>query len=339
MRLTKAAQPSDKRPQAEHPSTNRGNALAGLLSKRAGGFLLFTILYGCVFAAHFTHLFRFSLEQQHYSHFSLIPLVSFYLMYLHRQTLLAQAAYWARGGIPVVLLGVLCYLLGLELRSSLNQHDIVALMTFGVIIVWVGGFMTFFGLPTTRIVLFPLGFLIFMIPLPEALLSSVITALQYASAEVVSLLFELTPVPVARDGLFFALPGLTIEVASECSSIRSSLALFITCVLANHLLLRRWWSKAVVLLLVFPLAVFKNGVRIVTLCLLTLHVDKGFMQGDLHTRGGAVFFGLALAILVPIFLGLGKLEARHADPGQEAGEPAEGRDRNYGSSSDQEHCP
>ena len=73
------------------------------------------------------------------------------------------------------------------------------------------------------------------------------------------------------------------------------------------------------LLLVFPLAVFKNGVRIVTLSLLTLYVDKGFMTSDLHSRGGIVFLGLALAILLPIFLGLRELELRHTGPGQEPG--------------------
>jgi exosortase len=136
--------------------------------------------------------------------------------------------------------------------------------------------------------------------------------LQYASAEVTYFLFMLTPLPVFREGLYFALPGLQIEVASECSSIRSSLALLITSVLASHLCLRRWWSKAVIWSLVYPLAVFKNGVRIVTLCLLTLYVDKGFIQGGLHTRGGAVFFGLALAMLLPILLALRKLEVRRA---------------------------
>ena len=118
-----------------------------------------------------------------------------------------------------------------------------------------------------------------------------------------------------RDGLYFALPGLNIEVARECSSIRSSMALLITSVLVNHLLLRRWWSKAVVLLLVFPLAVFKNGVRIVTLSLLTIYVDAGFMRGGLHTKGGAVFFGLACVILLLICLGLRKLEAWQGGPG------------------------
>jgi exosortase len=279
--------------------------------------LLFNILYGSVFGAYFVQFFRFSLEQEYTPHFSLILLVSLYLMHARRKALFAQAAYCVQGGLPFVLVGILCYVLGVKLRFDLSPHDFMALTALGAVTVWVGGFVMFFGLPATRITLFPLGFLLFIIPLPEALLLRIITALQYASAEVVSLLFQLCPFPFTRESLYFTLPGLHIEVARECSSIRSSLALCIACMLANHLLLHRWWSKAAVLLLVFPLAVFKNGVRIVTLSLLTLYVDKDFMASDLHSKGGVVFFGLALAMLLPIFLGLRKLELRHAGAGQE----------------------
>ena len=319
MRLIQIAQSSDKRPRSDNPLTHQVRALIGLLCTRASGFLLFNILYGSVFAAYFVQFFRFSLEQEYTPHFSLILLISLYLMHARRRTLFAQAEYCVQGGLPFVLVGMLCYMLGLGLRPDLSPHDFMALTALGIVIIWVGGFVTFFGLSATRIALFPLSFLIFIIPLPEALLFRVITALQYASAEVVSLLFQLFSLPFSRESLYFTLPGLNIEVARECSSIRSSLALCIACVLANHLLLRRWWSKAAVLLLVFPLAVFKNGVRIVTLSLLTLYVDKGFMASDLHSKGGVVFFGLALAMLLPIFLGLRKLELGHACAGQEPG--------------------
>jgi exosortase len=229
-------------------------------------------------------------------------------------------------------------MLGLQVRPDLSPHDFMALTALGMVTVWVGGFVTFFGLRATRIALFPLSFLIFIIPLPEALLFRIITALQYASADVVALLFQLCPFPFTREGVYFTLPGLSIEVARECSSIRSSMALCMACVLANHLLLRRWWSKAVVLLLVFPLAVLKNGVRIATLCTLTLYVDKGFLEGDLHSRGGVVFFGLALAMLLPTFLGLRKIESWHAGSGQEHEGSTERKDKHHGSISDQENC-
>src|SRR5215510_8921007 len=312
MKLMKEAGFSDKPSSSENLLVNRAKAPSGLLSRRAGFFLLFNILYGFVFSAHFAQFFRFSLEQEYSPHFSLILLVSLYLMYTRGQKLCASAAYWVRGGVPLVLAGVLCYVLGLALQPGLSQHDFLALTTLGVDTIWIGAFVAFFGFQATKTVLFPLGFLVFIIPLPEVLLSHIITALQYASADMVDVLFQLTPLPVLREDLSFILPGLSIEVASECSSIRSSMALLISSTLVSHLLLRRWWSKAVVVLLVFPLAVFKNGVRIVTLTLLTIYVDKGFMKGGLHTRGGAVFFGLACAILLLVLVGLRRLEARQA---------------------------
>lgn len=314
MHMEKHVEPGERPPRPEPLLTHREPVL---LSKRAAGFGLFTLLYGVAFATHFVHLYRFSLTQKDVPHFSLILLVSLYLLHARRQNLLGCVAYAARAGIALVLLGTLTYLLGLTLRTSLSPTDFLSMTTCGSVIAFLGGFVTFFGLAATRAALFPLGFLIFVIPPPEALLYHSITALQLASAEVTDLLFTLIGLPVLREGTSFVLPGLHIEVARECSSIRSSMALLISSVLMSHLLLRRWWSKTVLLLLVFPLAVFKNGVRIVTLSLLTIYVDPGFMHGDLHTRGGAVFFSLSCVILLGILLGLRKLEICQVKPSQE----------------------
>lgn len=87
----------------------------------------------------------------------------------------------------------------------------MALTALGILTVWVGGLVMFLGLPAARIALFPLRILIFIIPLPEVLPFRIITALQYASAEVVSLLFQLFPLPFTREGLYFTLPGLKLN--------------------------------------------------------------------------------------------------------------------------------
>jgi exosortase len=305
-----------KRSRSANLLVNRVKALTGLLSKRACLFLLFNLLFGVVFSAHLAHLCFFSLHQQHYPHLGLILLVMLYLMYTHRQALFARAAYCAWGGIPLVVVGVLCYFLGIQQQPHLSQNDFLALTTLGVVTIWIGGFVTCFGLPGIRVAPFPLGFLLLAIPLPDILLAYVITTLQSASADVTEVLFKLSPLPVVREGFTFALPGLQIEVAPECSGIRSSIALLLTGLLASHLWLRRWWNKAVIWLLIYPLAVCKNGLRIVTLCLLTLYVDEGFITGDLHTRGGILFFGIALAMLLPVLFVLRKMEAGRARTGR-----------------------
>ena len=59
--------------------------------------------------------------------------------------------------------------------------------------------------------------------------------------------------------------------------------------------------KALLALAVIPLTIVKNGIRIVSLTLLAVHVNPSFLTGQLHHEGGIVFFVLALLLLSPLF--------------------------------------
>ena len=97
----------------------------------------------------------------------------------------------------------------------------------------------------------------------------------------------------------FQLTGIAIEVARERSGIHSSRVLFITSLLAGHLLLHSVWKKAVFALAVVPLGIVRNGFRIFTIGMLCVHVDPAMINSPIHTRGGPVFFLLSL---VPFFI-------------------------------------
>jgi exosortase/archaeosortase family protein len=76
-------------------------------------------------------------------------------------------------------------------------------------------------------------------------------------------------------------------------------------------------------LLVLPLSIIKNGIRIATLTLLSLYVNPSFLSGSLHRDGGFVFFFLALAMMFPVLLILEKSEKKTqqllADGGPQTG--------------------
>jgi exosortase/archaeosortase family protein len=74
--------------------------------------------------------------------------------------------------------------------------------------------------------------------------------------------------------------------------------LFITSFVAAHWFLRSTVSRAILVLAVLPLAILRNGFRIVTLSMLTVHVDSRIIDSPLHHRGGPIFFALSL---VPFF--------------------------------------
>lgn len=173
----------------------------------------------------------------------------------------------------------------------------VAISMTGLVVWWIGSFLVCFGVQSFRTLAFPFIFLFWMVPPPESFLARIIEWLQHGSAIAAQLLFSAAGTPATRDGILLFLPGLTLEVAPECSSIRSSLMLIITTMLLAQVLLHSPWRKAFVMAIAVPLCFIKNGLRIFTLGMLATHVDPSFMTGRFHHHGGVIFFALALAVI------------------------------------------
>src|SRR6266403_4254859 len=106
-------------------------------------------------------------------------------------------------------------------------------------------------------------------------------------------------VPLLRSGFVLAFPTLDIEIARQCSGIRSALILMISSMALAHLSLRSYWGKILLILAAVPISMAKNGVRIFALSMLGMKVNPAFLYGRLHRNGGIVFFLLAMAGLPP----------------------------------------
>jgi len=234
------------------------------------------------------------------SHLALVPFVSIALVYLDRRAIFSSVRSERSAGASVIAVGLGLWLFAQLYQLPRNQDDELTISVVAVIVLWIGGFLLLYGRTACRRALFPLLFLGFMIPIPQFVLDPAVLFLKTGSTETVSALFTLTGTPFYREGFVFALPNVVIEIADECSGIRSSIGLLLTSLLAGHLYLRTGWKKSALVAAVVPLAILKNGIRIVSLCLLSLHVDPSFLTGQLHHEGGIVFFLLALAILAPV---------------------------------------
>jgi len=107
----------------------------------------------------------------------------------------------------------------------------------------IGSFIALYGKMAFQKALFPLLFIIFMIPIPSIFLDPIIRILQVGSAHAVNGIFKIIGIPYYRDGMVFEFIGVTIEVAKQCSGIRSSLAMLITSVVAGYLILPSGWRR------------------------------------------------------------------------------------------------
>jgi exosortase len=235
----------------------------------------------------------------------LVPFVSIALIYANRITIFSSVRTQPGLGLPLVFAGIGLVLVG---QFAVEGTNALSVSVGGLALSWIGGYVVFYGAGAARAALFPLAFLAFMIPPPGAAIAAATQILKSGSAETVAQLFSLTGTPYHRHDFVFSLSGVTIEIADECSGIRSSLGLLLTSLVAGHVELTRSWTKILLALAALPVALLKNAVRIVVLTLLSMHVDPSFLTGRLHHEGGAAFFVLGLGMMVPLFLLLQRLE-------------------------------
>ena len=271
------------------------------MTRRNALFAVICVLAFLSFWMPLTTLCRLLGQEDMYSHMPLILPISLGLIYLRKRHIFLNVRYCFRLGTVALSAGVALCWLGRRYSSGLSQNDYLSFAVFAFVVVLIGAFVLSYGVEASRAAAFPLLFLVLMVPVPGFLLERIVLALQKGSAEVTDALFSLSAVPVLRQGFTFALPGVTIDIAHECSGIRSSLALFITSLLAGYVFLQSRWRRVLLSVFVILVAIVKNGVRIVTLSLLAVYADRGFLTGSLHQRyGGAVFSLLGLTVLVPV---------------------------------------
>jgi exosortase len=263
------------------------------------------------FQAPLRNLKQLALTSDPYSHILIVPIVSVFLIWMERERVFRNLGHNRSAAGALFCVGAMLAGFGWRQTSLFPGGDWLGLVIFGFLCLIWAGFLFLYGGEAFNTGLFPLLFLLLMVPLPGILLDRFITWLQVGSADVAEWIFHLSGIPVLRRGMIFVLPQVSIEVARECSGIRSTEALLITCLLAGHLFLRTNWRRTALLAAAVPVLVIKNGVRIATLTLLAVRVDPSFLTGRLHHQGGFVFFGIAMLILLPLLWWLQKMEAPH----------------------------
>ena len=261
-----------------------------------GGLLLLPL---AVAFGPFLHLLSFVYHAGEQSYILLIPALTAGLIYRDADRVFADVRFgFTRANIVMfvaaaaLIIAAYCFEAGSELQMVVTA--------LAIIISWSASFATAFGSKAARAALFPLAMLLWIVPIPAVWVETMTVALQRASADMVDYIFRLTTVPVFRSGFIFELPGQSIEVAKECSGIRSSLSMIILMLIVAHESLLSNWRRAVLVLSTIPIGILKNGVRIVSLTLLAMYVDPSFLTGSLHHQGGVVFFLIGLLMLVPI---------------------------------------
>lgn len=241
-------------------------------------------------------LVRFALGSYLYSHIVLVPFASAFMVWIRRTGLPPAGGRAATAAITcsIAALAALSFALFASPSPALEPtHRLTWTVTAWVLGLAAAG-CWFLGPRLMRAVWVPVAFLLFSVPMPGWLERAIETGLQYGSAEAVNVLFHISGMPFVREGQVFRLPTITLEVAQECSGIHSTLVLFITSIVAGQMFLPRGWRRWALTLAVIPLAIVRNGFRVLVLGELCVRMGPHMIESWIHHRGGPIFFALSL---------------------------------------------
>jgi exosortase C (VPDSG-CTERM-specific) len=276
-------------------------------------FALAAALLTLGFALPLWRLFAFAVSDDLHSYIPLMPFICAYLAWTLKLELPGESSPARLAALLFFVAGAGATAAGLaraHIAGPVPMEDALALTTLGWLLCLAGAGCWCLGGATMWALVFPFCLLLFMIPLPVVARQAVESALQHGSADVADRMFALCGMPVLRTDTVFQLPGITLEVAPECSGIHSTWVLFITSLVAGRMMLRQPWRRAVLCLAVIPLALLRNGFRVLVIGELCVHVSPTMIDSPIHHHGGPLFFALSLVPFFLLLYGLKKSEKK-----------------------------
>jgi len=227
----------------------------------------------------------------YYSHGYLILPIAAWLLWRKRATLQSIPAAPSWAGLPVLIVGLVLFALGI-------RADILFAQGLSLVLVLAGVTHTLWGRRVLREVAFPLLVLIFMIPLPYLLLDPIGFPMKRAAAAQAASILQLFGVPILREGVYLHLPHYTLVVEDVCNGLRSLITMLTLSTILAQILLPFYRDRLLLIASSVPISLAANIIRIMATVLMGYYVSKELAQGFLHEFSGLFVFVLSLGGLV-----------------------------------------
>jgi exosortase len=258
----------------------------------AGSLLLLSalvlVLYGRVLGAMAQQWW----SDPNYGHGFLVPVFAAYILWRERSRLRGIPIHTSNWGLPIMLFAI-----GLLILGTLGSEHFTARISMLILISGIIVFVV--GWHALKSVAFPMGYLVFMVPLPAIIYYQLTFPLQLLASRLGATGLVALGVPTVREGNLLILPNVTLEVVEACSGVRSLLSLLAAVIGYLYLAEPSTWKRCVLVALTVPIVILSNGLRLVATGILSFYFGPGVDSGLAHTGLGLVFFALAfLSILL-----------------------------------------
>lgn len=243
-------------------------------------------VWAITYYATLSHMVSVWSNSETYKHCFFIPFICAYLIYEKRRALSQVSAKPTLWVIPPLVLIQLFFIASSVLDINVFMH-VSAYASFVLLVVGVLGF------PASRVILFPLLYLSFIVPIGEEL----VPILQEVTADLSVGMLKLTPIPVFREGLYIHVPNGTFLVAEACAGIRFLIGTFSIGVLLAYLNYQTAWKRGVFILVCLIVPILANGMRAFGIMLIGYYSDMEHATGADHLVYGWFFFAFVTLLI------------------------------------------
>ena len=244
-------------------------------------------------------------SQDEQMHGPIVLSISVWLLY-RNWTMMEEAAQGQRAsnwGWPLFVVGLLLYALG-------RSQDILLLEIGSAIWLLVGLLLLQRGTAALKAQWFALFFMLFMVPLPGAVVDTVTMPMKMAVSYVAEHVLYWAGYPIGRNGVILQIGQYMLLVADACAGLHTLLTLEALGLLYLNIVRRDSFFRNVGLaVLIVPISFTANVIRVMTLSLITYHFGDAAGQGFLHGFAGMVLFMSALVLIIGFDSALQAFEA------------------------------
>lgn len=224
-----------------------------------------------------------------YSHGFLVPCLSVWFAWRRLPELREVEVRPSLWGIALLALGLVLLLFGAATHELFTSRASLVPMLMGIV-------LFLYGPEALRLLLMPLLFLLFMIPLPYTIYDALALPLKALVSMVATGGIKLLGLPVLREGNVIIFPNITLEVVDACSGLRSLVSLAALGTAFAFLFLPPGWRRAALMVATIPIAVAANTLRVFITGVLSWYVGAMAAEGFFHEFAGLAVFATAMAL-------------------------------------------
>ncbi|MEP6605817.1 MAG: exosortase B [Nitrosospira sp.] len=197
-------------------------------------------------------------------------------------------------GWPIFVFGLLLYIIG-------RSQDILIFEIGSVIWLLAAFLLLMRGSAALRAQWFPLFFMLFMIPLPGAVVDALTMPMKMAVSYVAENILFWANYPIARTGVILQIGQYKLLVADACAGLHTLFTLEALGLLYLNIIRHDSLFRNIALaVLIVPISFTANVIRVIVLTLITYHFGDEAGQGFLHGFAGMVLFLSALLLIIGV---------------------------------------